>query len=52
MLNVTYDDILVEFMNKKRISISPDIIAVIETTNNKMIKFYEIATGKPLNFTL
>ena len=39
-------------MNKKRISISPDIIAVIETTNNKMIKFYEIATGKPLNFTL
>ena len=43
---------LVEFMNKKRISISHDILAVIETTNNKLIKFYEIATGKPMNFTV
>ncbi len=39
-------------MSKKKISLSLDILAIIETTNNKMIKFYEIATGKPLNFTV
>lgn len=39
-------------MSKKRIALSPDILAVIETTNNKLVKFFEIATGKPINFTL
>ena len=39
-------------MSKKKIAISSDIIAVIESTNNKMVRFYEIATGKPLNFNV
>ena len=39
-------------MSKKKIAISSDIIAVVESTNPKMVKFYEIATGKPLNFTV
>lgn len=39
-------------MSKKKIAISSDIIAVIESTNSKMIRFYEIATGKALNFTV
>lgn len=39
-------------MSKKKIALSSDILAVIESTNPKMIKFYEIATGKPLNFTV
>jgi len=39
-------------MSKKKIAISSDIIAVVEVTNPKLIKFYEIATGKPLNFTV
>ena len=39
-------------MSKKKIAISSDIIAVSESTNPKMVKFYEIATGKPLNFTV
>lgn len=39
-------------MSRKRLSISSDIIAVIESTNVKMIHLYEIATGKPLNFTV
>lgn len=43
---------LVEFMNKKRIALSPDILAVIETSNNKLVKFFEISSGKPINFTL
>ena len=39
-------------MSKKKIAISSDIIAVVESTNPKMVKLYEIATGKPLNFTV
>lgn len=39
-------------MSKKKIAMSSDIIAVIESTNSKIIKFYELATGKPLNFTV
>jgi len=39
-------------MSKKKIALSSDILAVIESSNPKMIKFYEIATGKPLNFTV
>lgn len=39
-------------MNKKRIALSPDILAVIEVTNNKLVRFFEIASGKPINFTL
>lgn len=30
----------VEFMNKKRIALSPDILAVVEATNNKLVKFF------------
>lgn len=39
-------------MNRKRIALSPDILAVIETTNNKLVRFFEISSGKPINFTL
>ena len=39
-------------MSKKKIAIASDILAVIESTNNKIIRFFEIATGKPLSFTV
>jgi hypothetical protein len=39
-------------MSKKRVALSPDVLAVIESTNPKMVRFYETATGKPLNFTI
>jgi hypothetical protein len=39
-------------MSKKKVALSPDILAVIESTNNKIVRFYEVATGKPLNFTI
>ena len=44
--------IIVEFMSKKRVALSPDVLAVIESTNPKMVRFYETNTGKPLNFTI
>lgn len=31
---------LVEFMSKKRVALSPDVLAVIESTNPKMVRFY------------
>lgn len=29
-----------EFMSKKRVALSPDVLAVIESTNPKMVRFY------------
>lgn len=39
MYNFFYKN-LVEFMSKKRIAISPDVLAVIESTNPKIVRFY------------
>jgi intraflagellar transport protein 80 len=39
-------------MSRKKISLSGDLLAVTESTNPKMVKFYEIATGKPLSFSV
>ncbi len=39
-------------MSKKRVALSPDVLAVIESTNPKIVRFYETATGKPLNYTI
>ena len=47
-----FSEYVVEFMSRKKIAISSDILAVTESTNPKMVKFYEIATGKPMNFTV
>jgi len=41
-----------EFLNRKRVTMSNDIVAVIDGTNNKLIKFFELANGKPLNFNI
>jgi intraflagellar transport protein 80 len=48
----TIVDNAVEFLNRKRVTMSNDIIAVIDSTNSKLIKFFEIANGKPLNFSI
>ena len=39
-------------MSKKRVALSPDVLAVVESTNPKMVRFYETATGKALNYTI
>lgn len=39
-------------MNKKKISISQDILAIIDTNNSKIIRFYEVQNGKPTQFFL
>ena len=45
--NVKFD-----FLNKKKLSISQDILAIIDTSNSKLVKFFEVLTGKPTNFVL
>jgi hypothetical protein len=39
-------------MSRKRLALSPDVLAVIESTNPKIVRFYETATGKALNYTI
>eukprot|EP01016_Furgasonia_blochmanni_P034705 TRINITY_DN3774_c0_g2_i1.p1 TRINITY_DN3774_c0_g2~~TRINITY_DN3774_c0_g2_i1.p1 ORF type:complete len:779 (-),score=217.27 TRINITY_DN3774_c0_g2_i1:42-2378(-) len=39
-----------EFLNKKKISLSQDALAIIDITNNKTIKFFDVTSGKPLQF--
>lgn len=41
-----------EYLNRRKIGLSLDLLAVIDTVNNKVIKFFELATGKPLNFSI
>lgn len=36
----------VEFMNKKGVSLSTDVLAVIDTSNNKFIHIFDIFSGK------
>lgn len=37
----------VEFLNKRHISISSDIVALIDPTNNKLVKIFDVVSGKP-----
>jgi len=45
--NIKYD-----FLNKKKISIAQDILALIDTSNPKLVKFFEVQSGEPSNFVL
>lgn len=47
-----YQGLRVEFLNKRSISLSSDVVAVIDTTNTKVIRIFEIATGKPMNVNI
>jgi intraflagellar transport protein 80 len=38
--------ILVEYLSRKKISISNDILAIIDGNNSKLIKFYDMSNGK------
>lgn len=42
----------VEFLNKNSISISSDVIGIIDTTNSKIIRIFEVSTGQPTNINI
>ena len=35
-----------EYLNKLKVSISTDVMALIEPTNSKIVRFYDIISGK------
>jgi intraflagellar transport protein 80 len=39
-------------LNSKKIAISQDVIAVIDSTNPKVLKFFDVANGKPMNLQI
>ena len=43
---------IVEYLNKKKLSISNDILAIVDGLNNKIIRFFDMSTGKAMNFTV
>lgn len=43
---------LVEYLSRKKISISNDVLAIIDGNNSKLIKFFDMSNGKQLNFSI
>ncbi|CAD8115923.1 unnamed protein product [Paramecium primaurelia] len=41
-----------EHLSHKKIAISNDLLALVDGGNNKVVKFYEMNSGKALNFTV
>jgi intraflagellar transport protein 80 len=39
-------------LNSKKIAISQDVIAVIDSSNPKVLKFFDVANGKPMNLQI
>jgi intraflagellar transport protein 80 len=44
-----YQGLRVEFITKRHISISADVLAVIDPSNPKIVKIFDIMSGRPLN---
>lgn len=42
-----YQGLRVEFLNSRHISLSSDILAVIDPTNQKIVRIFDIVSGKP-----
>lgn len=42
-----YQGLRVEFLNKRHISISSDVLAIIDPTNPKIVRIFDIMSGKP-----
>ena len=50
--NPKYQGLRVEFLNKSSISVSSDVIGIIDTTNPKMIRIFDVNTGQPTNINI
>lgn len=46
MASPKYSGLRVEFLNKRYVSISGDVIAILDTSNTKIIHTFDIASGK------
>lgn len=48
MSNPKFSGLRVEFLSCKSISLSTDIVAVVDTANSKMLRLFDLISGKPL----
>jgi intraflagellar transport protein 80 len=44
--------LMVQFLNKRHISLSSDVLAIIDPSNPKIVKVFDIISGKPTNTTI
>lgn len=44
-----YQGLRVEFLNQRHISLSSDVLSVIDPSNPKLVKIFDIMSGKPTN---
>jgi intraflagellar transport protein 80 len=42
-----YQGLRIEFLNARHLSLSSDILAVIDPTNQKIVRIFDIISGKP-----
>lgn len=42
----------VEFLNENSISLSNDVLGIIDTTNPKIIRLFDITSGQPTNVNI
>jgi len=42
-----FPGIRVEYLNSNLVSISSDVAGILDTTNNKIVRLFDISTGKP-----
>ncbi len=49
MSNPKFQGLRVEFLNKGFLTLSTDIIAVVDTANSKLVRIFDLMSGKPLN---
>lgn len=52
MCNPKFSGLRVEFLNKKLLSISTDVVAMLDTSNTKTIRIFEVTSGKPAAVTI
>jgi len=49
MSNPKFQGLRVEFLSNKSISLSTDIITVVDTANGKLLRLFDLISGKPLS---
>jgi intraflagellar transport protein 80 len=47
-----YQGLRVEFLNARHLSISSDVLAVIDPTNPKIVRVFDVISGKPSNVNI
>lgn len=47
-----YQGLRVEFINARHLSVSSDVLGLVDPTNPKMVRIFDIISGKPSSVTI